>query len=138
MSSPSPSTIGRYEIVDRLGQGGMGTVYLARDPVIARLVAIKCLRTDDDELRGRFLREARSAGRLNHPNIVTIFDVGEANGTPYIVMEHVTGQSLGSMIANRQPLPLRRALSWIESLCDGLAFAHREGSSTATSSRRTC
>ena len=99
MSAQQPSSIGRYEIISRLGQGGMGMVYLAHDPVIERLVAIKCLRTDDEEVRMRFLREARSAGRLKHRNIVTIFDVGEAEGTPYIVMEHVTGDSVASVIA---------------------------------------
>ena len=127
MSAQQPSSIGRYEIISRLGQGGMGMVYLAHDPVIERLVAIKCLRTDDEEVRMRFLREARSAGRLKHRNIVTIFDVGEAEGTPYIVMEHVTGDSIASVIAKGEPVPLGQMLTWSESLCDGLEFAHRGG-----------
>ncbi len=89
--------IGKYEILGELGQGGMGVVYRARDPFIGRLVALKTISRDlagNRELLERFLREARSAGSLQHPNIITIYDVGEADGVPYIVMEYLEGQSL--------------------------------------------
>src|SRR5205814_6201444 len=88
--------IGRYEIQRPLGGGGMGVLYLARDPAIDRLVAIKMLRDglDSTDIRERFAREARSAGRLHHPNIVTIFDVGEHAGQPFIAMEYIQGDTL--------------------------------------------
>src|SRR5574340_16671 len=91
--------IGRYEILDEIGQGAMGTVYRARDPLIERTVAIKTvpieqLRQEGADAESRFLREAQSAGRLSHPNIVTIYDVGEADGLAYIAMEYLQGHSL--------------------------------------------
>ena len=96
--STSLSQVGRYQILDKLGQGGMGSLYLARDPAIDRLVAIKLLRDDFDnqELRERFAREARSAGRLRHPNIVVVFDVGDHEGQPFIAMEYIPGETLGA------------------------------------------
>src|SRR5690242_4576211 len=84
--STGPVTIGRYQVRDRLGQGGMGVLYLALDPAIDRLVALKVLRVDNEEMRERFLREARLAARLQHPNIVTIYDVGSHEGQPFIAM----------------------------------------------------
>ena len=88
MVPPTPATIGRYEIVRLVRRGGMGTVYLARDPVIDRPVAIKLLhQSHDADLRERFLREARSVGRLRHPNIVTIFEFGHHDDEPFIAME---------------------------------------------------
>jgi serine/threonine protein kinase len=125
---PSASTvIGRYQVVDRLGQGGMGTVYLARDPGLDRLVAIKVLRGDfeDEELRERFAREARSISRLRHPNIVTIFEYGDHNGHPFIVMEYISGESMAEMIARRVEMTVARKLQMIEELCAGMAYAHR-------------
>src|SRR5262245_65515343 len=105
MSTPPPNerTIGRYKVVRQIGQGGMGSLFLAHDPVIDRLVAIKSMRegVDNDELRERFAREARAAGRLRHPNIVTIFDVGEHDGQPFIAMEYVPGATIGEMIRRR-------------------------------------
>ena len=85
--------IGRYKVVDRIGRGGMGSLYRAIDPTLQREVVIKVLHAGDDdaELRERFAREGRSAARLHHPNIVTIFDVGEQNGVAYIVMEYIQG-----------------------------------------------
>ena len=82
-----PTFIGRYRVVERLGSGGMGVVYLARDPAIDRTVALKVARVHDVKLRQRFLREARATGRLQHRNIVTIYDVGEHGGAPFIAME---------------------------------------------------
>ena len=121
-----PSEIGKYRIERRLGQGGMGTVYLARDSRIGRHVALKLLRVDDDETRMRFEAEAQSAGRLKHPNIVTIYDYGDVEGFPFIVMEYVEGSTLASMIAQER-LPIVRRLALIEQVCRGLAYAHRAG-----------
>ena len=122
-----PSAIGRYEIRERLGQGGMGTLYLALDPAIDRLVALKLLRVDNDEMRARFLREARSAGRLQHSHIVTVYDVGEHEGQPFIAMEYINGETLGEMIQRRAPISVSRKLTLMEELCEGLAYAHSAG-----------
>src|SRR5204862_1375541 len=129
MASPEPTQIGRYEIVSRLGQGGMGSLYLAKDPKIGRLVAIKLVRADFDspEARQRFAREAQSAGTLRHPNIVTIFDVDEFGGLPYIAMEYVDGETLSEVVRRKAPYPITKRLEWIEELCAGLAYAHRQG-----------
>ena len=124
-----PTVIGRYEIVSRLGQGGMGSLYLAKDPKIGRLVAIKLVRADFDspEARQRFAREAQSAGTLRHPNIVTIFDVDDFDGLPYIAMEYMDGETLSEVVRRKAPFPITRRLEWIEELCAGLAYAHRQG-----------
>jgi serine/threonine protein kinase len=115
--------------MDRLGQGGMASLYLARDPAIDRLVAIKVLREgfDTEELRERFAREARSAGRLRHANIVTVFDVGEWEGEPFIAMEYIAGETLAQLINRRAPIGLRRKLELLEELCSGLGYAHNAG-----------
>ena len=97
----APSVIGRYQVRERLGQGGMGALFLALDPAIDRLVALKLLRVDSEEMRARFLREARSAGRLQHPHIVTIYDVGEHDGQPFIAMEYIKGETLGELVQRR-------------------------------------
>ncbi|MBI2835028.1 MAG: protein kinase [Acidobacteria bacterium] len=123
----NPHSIGRYQVIDRLGQGGMGYLYLARDPAIERLVAIKLLRDNSDEVRERFAREARSAGRLRHVNIVTIFDVGEHDGQPFIAMEYIPGNTLADLIGRRAPLSIVRKLTLVEELCAGLAYAHNAG-----------
>lgn len=126
MSNP-PTRIGRYEVLEPIGRGGMGSLYLALDPLLDRQIAIKLLRDDDDELRERFAREARAAARLRHPNIVTIFDVGEHDGQPFIAMEYIQGQTLAEIVRGNVPLTLTRKLELIEALCDGLGFAHRSG-----------
>jgi hypothetical protein len=125
----NPAAIGRYKVMERLGQGGMGSLYLAHDPVIDRMLAIKVLREglDNDELRARFAREARAAGRLSHPNIVTIFDVGEFDNQPFIAMEYVPGETLEGLIRRRVRMPLERKIKLLEELCEGLAYAHRTG-----------
>ena len=127
-STPS-GFIGRYQVLERIGEGGMGSLYLARDPAIDRLVAIKLLRRgfDTESLRERFAREARAAGRLRHPNIVTIFDVGEHDGDPFIAMEFLAGETLGELVRHGAGLSLSRRLKLLEELCDGLAYAHRAG-----------
>jgi hypothetical protein len=124
-----PTRIGRFEVDRLLGRGGMGEVYLARDPVIERPVAIKLIgaTVENETARRRLVREARTAGRLRHPNIVTIFEAGEHEQQPYIAMEFVPGETLRSLIARREPLTLRRRLEMIEGACAGLAHAHRSG-----------
>jgi len=120
--------IGRYEIVSPISDGGMGSVHLARDPQLNRQVALKLLHStlDTDEWRRRFQREAKALARLDHQNIVTIFDFGEDDrGRPYIVMEYVRGRHLGEMIGT--PLPLVQKLALLEQLCSGLDFAHQAG-----------
>ena len=107
----------------------MGSVFLARDPAIDRYVAIKLMRSgfDDSQLRERFQREARSVGRLHHANIVTVFDVGEHNGEPFIAMEYVEGQTLGHLIRHPDRAPFETRLDWIEAICAGLSYAHKSG-----------
>jgi eukaryotic-like serine/threonine-protein kinase len=125
--SATPTAIGKYQVVERVGQGGMGTLYLARDPALDRLVAIKVLSADytNDELRARFSREARSVSRLSHPNIVTIFEYGDFAGQPYIAMEYIAGESVAELISRRAPVPLHSKLQMMEDLCAGMAYAHR-------------
>ena len=130
MSSKVKQRFGKYEIIGELGQGGMGVVYKARDPVIGRLVALKTLTAEvlaDPDLLKRFYREAQSAGSLQHPNIVTIYDMGESEGRPYIAMEYVEGESLQKVIARRPPLPLALKLKIISQFCQGLDHAHKHG-----------
>ena len=123
--------IGRYEILDEIGQGAMGIVYRAHDPLIERTVAIKTvslaqLRQEGADAESRFLREAQSAGRLSHPNIVTIYDVGEADGFAYIAMEYLPGATLRD-IMNKGPMPLDLALDTATQMAEALAFAHEHG-----------
>ncbi len=122
-----PVTIGRYEVRGRIGEGGMGTLFLAWDPRLERLIAIKTLTHDDADFRERFAREARAAAKLRHPNIVTIYDVGEGDGRPYIAMEYCQGENLEKLLRGPSDLGIERKLSLLEQLCDGLAFAHRAG-----------
>src|SRR5258707_2531576 len=114
----------RYELEHRLGHGGMATVYSARDLKLDRQVAIKLLADNfagDDEVRTRFSREARMAARLDHPNVVQVFDVGEEEGRPYIVMEHVDGGTVADRIdAKRRSMPRGEAVRLLSQLCDGL------------------
>jgi len=125
--SSVPSAIGRFHVLRRIARGGMGTLYLAWDPKLDRQIAIKVLTDDNDDLRERFAREARSAARLHHPHIVTIFDVGEHDCEPFIAMEYVQGETLAAIIRNRVPLTTSRKLEIIEQLGEGLAYAHKVG-----------
>jgi serine/threonine-protein kinase len=122
-------TLGHYEILGPLGSGGMGDVFVARDPILGRKVALKVLparlASDRDSL-SRFTQEARSASALNHPNIVTIHEVGTDKGTPFIVMEFIDGRDLRSII-NEGPQPNRRACELAAQIADGLAAAHDQG-----------
>ena len=129
MTQGVPRAIGDYEIFEEIGHGGMGTLYRARDPRIGRDVAIKLLREglDDDEMRERFVREARSAGRLKHGNIVTIFELGEHEGMPFIAMEYVQGQTVAALLKQKPTLLLMRKLQMMDQVCAGLHYAHRMG-----------
>jgi serine/threonine-protein kinase len=118
--------IGRYEIIGELGRGGMGVVYRGEDKLIGREVAIKTLTEATPELRERFYVEARS-GILNHPNIVTIYELGEHEGNPFIAMEFLPGEPLEKTLRERGRLPLLESLSIVEQICAGLGFAHSHG-----------
>jgi eukaryotic-like serine/threonine-protein kinase len=127
-SASTPATIGRYQVRRLHGRGGMGEVFLAHDPVLDREVAVKLISDlDTTQSQERLVREARAAGRLRHPNIVTIFDAGEHDGRPFIAMEFVRGETLGSLVRRQAPLALSRRLELIEGACAGLAHAHRSG-----------
>jgi serine/threonine-protein kinase len=129
--SATAKKLGRYELLEELGRGAMGVVYTARDPIIDRVVALK---TIDFALTGaaaasfeqRFFQEARAAGRLNHPNIVTIYDAGQADGVAYIAMEYLDGTSLRQLLDD-QPLGLARAVEIAGQVARGLAYAHEQG-----------
>jgi predicted Ser/Thr protein kinase len=126
----NPTKIGRYEIIDRVGRGGMGAVYRGRDMVLDREVAIKVMSSDfaaDESSRPRFYREARAAAKLQHRNIVTIFEFGEEDDTPFIVMEFLRGVDLSKRMRSEPPLTLEQKLDIIAELCTGLHFAHEQG-----------
>ena len=122
-------TINHYKVISPLGAGGMGEVYRALDTRLGREVAIKLLpaafSTDQDRLR-RFEQEARAAGMLNHPNVLTIYDIGAHEGAPYIVSELLTGETLCERLRGA-PLPLRRAVDYALQIARGLAAAHEAG-----------
>ena len=121
--------LGKYEIVAKIGQGGMGEVFRAHDPILGRNVALKTIAAGsgaDEEMRKRFHREAQSAARLNHSNITTVYDFGEEQGHVYIAMELLQGEDLKETIADGREISLETKLSYMEQICDGLAFAHAE------------
>ena len=121
---------GRYRIVRKLGSGGMANVYLAEDEDLGRRVAIKILNeryANDDLFIERFRREAKSAAGLSHPNIVSIYDRGQAEGTYYIAMEVIEGRSLKELILTRGALPVDTAIGYAKQLLEALRFAHRHG-----------
>jgi serine/threonine-protein kinase len=125
--------LGRYEIVEDLGRGAMGVVYRARDPLIDRTVAIKTIactglsRDEVETFERRFFREAQSAGRLNHPNIVTIHEVGRDGDLAFIVMEFLEGNSLRSILDSGLVLTEAQVVNIAAQVADGLAFAHANG-----------
>src|SRR5437588_1022384 len=123
-------TISHYKILQSLGAGGMGAVYLAQDTNLGRYVAIKFPLEEkqiDHHYRARFLREARAASALNHPNIAGIYDYGEtAEGQPFIVMELVTGTDLHRLI-RRGPMPVAQVADVVAGVCEALGAAHRRG-----------
>jgi beta-lactam-binding protein with PASTA domain/tRNA A-37 threonylcarbamoyl transferase component Bud32 len=121
---------GRYRVLRKLGSGGMANVYLAEDEELGRRVAVKILNdryANDDLFIERFRREAKSAAGLSHPNIVSIYDRGEAEGTYYIAMEVIEGRSLKELIMTREALPIDTAIGYAKQLLEALRFAHRHG-----------
>ena len=126
----APTTIGRYTIVERVGRGGMGVLYRGHDPDLERDVAIKVMSADlsgDADAQVRFSREAKAAARLQHRNIVTVYEFGDADGNPYIAMEFLKGQSLASRMRTEPSLSTDAILDIVVQLCTGLHHAHSAG-----------
>ncbi|MGC2049848.1 MAG: serine/threonine-protein kinase [Gallionella sp.] len=125
--------LGRYKIIKEIGHGAMGVVYEARDPLIDRIVAIKTINLHDltpeekKEYEARFNLEARSAGRLSHPNIITIYDLGESDTMTYIAMELMEGRELQNMLKDGESLPVNETLNIIIQVATGLNYAHEHG-----------
>lgn len=121
------ATFGRYEILDKLGEGAMGVVYRARDPALNRVVALKMLSAElgsEEELHRRFQREAEAIGRLSHPHIVTVYDLGQAEGQLYMAMELLEGDDLRALIEQRVEVPLPDRVRILLQIAEGLAYAH--------------
>ena len=125
--------LGRYEIIEELGRGAMGVVYKAKDPFIDRNVAVKIINLqsinpdEKDKYEAMFYQEARAAGQLNHPNIVTIHDLGDSNGMAYIAMELLEGKGLHQLFKSGQPLPVEVTLDIVIQVATGMACAHKHG-----------
>jgi serine/threonine-protein kinase len=131
---PRQGVFGRYEILEKLGRGAVGDVFKVKDPRIGRVAALKTIRVDVDlspqqviEMRQRFYREAQTAGKLTHPNIVTIYDVGEEQGISFIVMEFVEGSTLTSLLKKGKPLSVAQVKHLIIQAAAGLDYAHQNG-----------
>lgn len=127
-----PRTIGRFQVKDEIGRGSNGVVYSAHDPVLGREVAIKALPLTSsgehrEQVEAGFLNEARAAGRLNHPHIVTIFDAGKSGDLAYIAMERLHGRDLHDVLASGQPMPLRQIASLMARVADAVHYAHKRG-----------
>jgi serine/threonine protein kinase len=128
-----PKVIGRYEIVEELGRGAMGSVFKARDPAVGRIVALKTIHTtalegaQSEEYRTRFYREARASGVLAHPGIVPVFDVGDDAGVPFLVMEFVDGRNLADVIKKGERYTLDRVCEIVQQVAEALGYAHRQG-----------
>jgi len=136
VAGPRIAKLGRYEVVSELGKGAMGIVYLAKDPVIGRLVAIKTIRAnqagdedDTHEFRESFVREAQTAGILSHPNIVTIHDIGEdpETQTSYIAMEYIEGKNIKMLLAERTRFGFEQVSEIVAEVAEALDYAHRKG-----------
>jgi eukaryotic-like serine/threonine-protein kinase len=121
--------IGKYEVIDQIGRGGMGTIFRALDPILQRSVALKVISNLEvtPELRTRFFREAQACARITHPNIVIIHDMGEDKGQLFIVMELLEGEELRHVIARHADLTLKDKLDIVRQICDGLHYAHQKG-----------
>lgn len=126
------SHLGRYEIIGEIGQGAMGVVYKATDPLIDRIVAIKTITLslaldEREEYEARFYQEAKAAGRLSHPNIVTIYDVGRSGDVAYIAMEFLQGRELRDILNDKQLLPVDQVIDIVTQVAMGLDYAHEHG-----------
>src|SRR5579863_8540964 len=128
-----PKTIGRYEILEELGRGAMGTVYRAKDPAMDRVVAVKTILSlvltseRGSDFRERFYREARAAGALAHPGIVPVFDVGEHEGSPFLVMEFISGKTLAEAVRKGERMTLDRVCEMGQKIAEALGYAHQHG-----------
>ncbi len=130
MATLVPGKIGKYEVTRIIGRGGMGVVYQATDPHLDRRVAIKMITgafAEDPDMLKRFFREAQSLASLQHPNIVTVFDLGDYNGNPYLVMEYLEGEGLDAVLSNHRQLSLLEKITLVIQVCHGLGYAHRRG-----------
>ncbi|HSD10045.1 MAG TPA: serine/threonine-protein kinase [Candidatus Binatia bacterium] len=130
MSSERPRRLGRYELLELLGHGAMGVVYKAHDAFLDRIVAVKTYRQDipiTEDLRRRFEREVRTSSKLNHPNVVVVYDGGLEQDVPYLAMEFIEGPTLAAEMNRRGKLPTGEALAMLEEIADGLAYAHARG-----------
>jgi tRNA A-37 threonylcarbamoyl transferase component Bud32 len=132
--SQSKPSLGRYEILEELGRGAMGIVYKGRDPKLNRVTAIKTIRFTDDfdeeqaaKIREQFYREAEVVAKLSHPNIVTIYDVGEDLDLSYLAMEFLEGESLEAFARSDNLMPIRKSIDVAAQVCDALAYAHGHG-----------
>jgi serine/threonine-protein kinase len=130
MATPVPTKIGKYDVVGVIGRGGMGIVYRATDPHLDRPVAIKMMTGafgENPDILKRFFREAQSLGSLQHPNIVTVYDLGDYGGNPYLVMQYLEGEGLDAVLTHRRQLSLLDKITIIIQVCHGLSYAHRHG-----------
>jgi serine/threonine-protein kinase len=130
MAEDGITEVGKYRIIEQIGEGAMGVVYRALDPVLNRPVAIKVMSdalARDDDLRSRFLREAQAAGSLQHPNVVTVYDFGEVEGHLYIAMEFVAGEDLEAMLVRKATLSLVQKVDIVVDVLAGLGYAHKRG-----------
>ena len=121
---------GRYRVGPRIARGGMATVYEATDLRLDRVCALKVMHAglgEDDDFAGRFVREARAAARLSHPNVVAVFDQGDDDGTLFLAMEYVPGHTLRDLVRKEAPMPPAKALSLLDPVLSALAAAHRAG-----------
>ncbi|HZW05311.1 MAG TPA: protein kinase [Candidatus Nitrosotalea sp.] len=130
MAAPIPKKIGKYDVIDVVGRGVMGVVYRAKDPFLDRMVAIKIMTisyADYPDLLQRFYREAKATANLQHPNIVTVYELGEHEGSPYLAMQFLEGASLEALVRSGQELTLLQKLDVVIQACHGLAYAHQRG-----------
>ncbi|HEY9225152.1 MAG TPA: serine/threonine-protein kinase, partial [Gemmatimonadaceae bacterium] len=130
MSRNGVTEVGKYRVIEQVGEGAMGVVYRALDPVLNRTVAIKVMSdalARDDDLRNRFLREAQAAGSLQHPNVITIYDFGEVDGHLFIAMEFVAGDDLEDILRKTTPLTTVDRIDILVDVLSGLAYAHKRG-----------
>ena len=123
-----PGKIGKYEILDKIGEGGFGVVYKGRDPFIKRLVAVKTCTSEEQGIQRRFFREAEIAGNLHHVNVVTIHDFGVEEQTPYLVQEYLDGDDLDTLMErSEKPLTVRQKVRYLRGIAEGLGYAHSHG-----------
>ena len=123
----TPRTIGKYEVLERIGTSGIGGVYTGRDPVTKGLVTIEVCTSEDDTLRRRFLREAEIAGSLHHRNIVTVFELGQDSAAAFRVQEHLGGENLAARIQRREPVREDIRMGYLLQIARALEYAHRKG-----------